>query len=76
MTRFAARWIPLRSAVDLTIWLSAWQRVTDLEHRSANSLASPYSDRIAIIGWTDAARLAGARLATIAINTAKAQPVR
>src|SRR5436190_17395868 len=33
-----------------------------------------YSERMATIGWTEAARRAGARLATTAMNTATAAP--
>jgi hypothetical protein len=40
----------------------------------ASSPQKSYSDRMATIGWTDAARRAGARLAVIATSTAIAAP--
>src|SRR3954463_5481866 len=40
----------------------------------AGDAASTYTDRIATIGWTDAARRAGMRLATTATSMATAAP--
>jgi hypothetical protein len=41
---------------------------------SRRRLGKSYTDRMATIGWTDAARRAGARLATTATKIAIAAP--